>query len=118
MRRKKLKVEYDFFFFKDPATPEISTLPLHDALPISVYANLRCDVIKGLGLTYATLGPINPAIVCVSLSAYGRDGDRSSEPGYDPLIQAEAGWAARSEEHTSELQSQSKTVCRLLLEKN
>src|SRR6184192_945568 len=60
----------------------------------AVYANLRGDVIKGLGLTYATLGPINPAIVCVSLSAYGRDGDRSSEPGYDPLIQAVAGWAA------------------------
>src|SRR5438270_1706472 len=60
----------------------------------AVYANLRGDVIKGLGLTYATLGPINPAIGCVSLSAYGRDGDRSSEPGYDPLIQAEAGWAA------------------------
>src|SRR5688572_31821264 len=27
------------------------------------------------------------------------------------------GWAARSEEHTSELQSQSNLVCRLLLEK-
>src|SRR2546430_7375182 len=24
-----------FFFFNDPATPEIYTLPLHDALPIS-----------------------------------------------------------------------------------
>ena len=60
----------------------------------AVYANLRGDVIKELGLTYTTLGRINPAIVCVSLSAYGRDGNRSSEPGYDPLIQAEAGWAA------------------------
>src|SRR5205809_525492 len=60
----------------------------------AVYANLRGDVVKELGLTYTTLGRINPAIVCVSLSAYGRDGDRSSEPGYDPLIQAEAGWAA------------------------
>ena len=60
----------------------------------AVYANLRGDVVKELGLTYATLGRINPAIVCVSLSAYGRDGNRSSEPGYDPLIQAEAGWAA------------------------
>jgi len=39
------------------------------------------------------LGRINPAIVCVTLSAYGRDGERSTEPGYDPLIQAEAGWA-------------------------
>src|SRR5207245_1972963 len=60
----------------------------------AVYANLRGDVVKELGLTYATLGGVNPAIVCVSLSAYGRDGKRSSEPGYDPLVQAEAGWAA------------------------
>lgn len=60
----------------------------------AVYANLRGDVVKALGLTYDVLGRINPAIVCVSLSAYGRDGDRSTEPGYDPLIQAEAGWAA------------------------
>ncbi|MEO6797104.1 MAG: CoA transferase [Candidatus Dormibacter sp.] len=60
----------------------------------AVYANLRGDVVRGLGLTYEALGPINPAIVCCTLSAYGRDGDRSTEPGYDPLIQAEAGWAA------------------------
>lgn len=59
-----------------------------------VYANLRGDVLENLGLTYEVLGRINPAIVCVSLSAYGRDGRRSAEPGYDPLIQAEAGWAA------------------------
>lgn len=60
----------------------------------AVYANLRGDVVKSLGLTYEVLGRINPAIVCVTLSAYGRDGERSTEPGYDPLIQAEAGWAA------------------------
>jgi len=60
----------------------------------AVCANLRGDVIAGLGLTYEVLGAVNPAIVCVSLSAYGRDGARSAEPGYDPLIQAEAGWAA------------------------
>lgn len=60
----------------------------------AVYANLRGDVVKSLGLTYDVLGRINPAIVCVTLSAYGRDGERSTEPGYDPLIQAEAGWAA------------------------
>ena len=60
----------------------------------AVYANLRGDVVRGLGLTYEALGPINPAIVCCTLSAYGRDGDRSTEPGYDPLTQAEAGWAA------------------------
>lgn len=59
-----------------------------------VYTNLRGDVVRSLGLTYEALRAVNPAIVCCSLSAYGRDGKRNSEPGYDPLIQAEAGWAA------------------------
>src|SRR5438876_2575789 len=31
--------ESSFFFFNDPATPEIYTLSLHDALPISCAAN-------------------------------------------------------------------------------
>ncbi|HEY9287580.1 MAG TPA: CoA transferase, partial [Candidatus Dormibacteraeota bacterium] len=77
---------------KSPAGQEV----LHRlvASAHAIYSNLRGDVVDELGLTYATLGTINPAIVCVALSAYGRDGDRRSEPGYDPLIQAEAGWAA------------------------
>ena len=45
-------------------------------------------------LTYESLGQINPAIICASLSAYGRTGPRASYPGYDALVQAEAGWAA------------------------
>ncbi|HET9848405.1 MAG TPA: CoA transferase [Candidatus Dormibacteraeota bacterium] len=60
----------------------------------AVYSNLRGDVVEQLGLTYESLHQANPAIVCVSLSAYGRAGDRRAEPGYDPLIQAETGWAA------------------------
>ena len=60
----------------------------------AVFNNLRGDLPEALGLTYATLGRVNPAIVCVSLSAYGRSGPRAAEPGYDALIQAEAGWAA------------------------
>jgi len=59
-----------------------------------VFTNLRGDLPDRLGLTYAQLGAINPAIVCVSLSAYGRTGERNSYPGYDALVQAEAGWAA------------------------
>jgi crotonobetainyl-CoA:carnitine CoA-transferase CaiB-like acyl-CoA transferase len=59
----------------------------------AVYNNLRGDLPDRLGLTYAALGEINPAIVCVSLSAYGREGSRQAEPGYDALVQAEAGWA-------------------------
>lgn len=59
-----------------------------------VFTNLRGDHSAKLGLTYAELGQINPGIVCVSLSAYGRTGDRAAWPGYDALVQAEAGWAS------------------------
>jgi crotonobetainyl-CoA:carnitine CoA-transferase CaiB-like acyl-CoA transferase len=60
----------------------------------AVYNNLRGDLPDRLGLTYAALSEINPAIVCVSLSAYGREDPRRAEPGYDALVQAEAGWAS------------------------
>lgn len=60
----------------------------------AVYNNLRGDLPERLGLTYEALAAANPAIVCVSLSAYGRQGDRRAEPGYDALVQAEAGWAS------------------------
>ena len=60
----------------------------------AVYNNLRGELPDRLGLTYTALGEINPAIVCVSLSAYGRENARRAEPGYDALVQAEAGWAS------------------------
>src|SRR2546427_6578485 len=81
-----------FFFFNDTATTEIYTLSLHDALPIS---NTGA---RTLGLT-----------PCV-----WRARVRSCALGMASLI---ARAASRSEEHTSELQSQSNLVCRLLLEK-
>jgi len=64
----------------------------------AVFNNLRGDQPDRLGLTYASLGRFNPKIVCVSLSAYGRNGPRAFEPGYDALVQAEAGWAAMTGE--------------------
>ena len=60
----------------------------------AVFSNLRGDLPDRLGLTYAALSGFNVAIVCVALTAYGRRGDRVTLPGYDALIQAEAGWAA------------------------
>jgi len=42
-------------------------------------------------LDYATLSLINPRLVCCHISAYGRDNERASRPGYDFLMQAEAG---------------------------
>lgn len=60
----------------------------------AVFNNVRGDQVARLGLDYAALGRVNPRIVCVSLSGYGREGADSSRPGYDALVQAEAGWAA------------------------
>src|SRR5438309_8357266 len=78
-----------FFFFNDPATTEIYTLSLHDALPISVVDSEQADARRAAGEADLRLD------VEVGL----------------------AGGPARSEEHTSELQSQFHLVCRLLLEK-
>ncbi len=54
--------------------------------------NLRGDQPEKLGLTYDDLKAHNPRIVCAHLSAYGREGSRRSWPGYDYLLQAEAGF--------------------------
>lgn len=58
----------------------------------AVFNNLRGDLPAKLGLDYASLGKLKPAIVCAHLSAYGRDGPRANWPGYDYLMQAEAGY--------------------------
>jgi len=56
-----------------------------------VVNNLRGDQPAKLGLTYAALKGVNPAIVCGSLSAYGRNNSREAWPGYDYPMQAECG---------------------------
>jgi crotonobetainyl-CoA:carnitine CoA-transferase CaiB-like acyl-CoA transferase len=58
----------------------------------AVASNLRGDVPDKLGLTYGVLKDINPKIVCAHLSAYGRKGPRADWPGFDYLMQAEAGY--------------------------
>jgi len=57
----------------------------------AVLDNLRGDLPTKLGLDYAALKDANPRIVCAHLSAYGRSGSRRAWPGYDYLMQAEAG---------------------------
>ena len=54
--------------------------------------NLRGDVPDKLGLSYASMQRHNPRIVCAHCSAYGRRGPRRGWPGYDFLMQAEAGY--------------------------
>lgn len=58
----------------------------------AVFNNLRGDLPEKMGLTYSALKHIRADIVCAHLSAYGREGQRANWPGYDYLMQAEAGY--------------------------
>src|SRR5438093_13723915 len=77
------------FFFNDPSTTEIYTLSLHDALPIYYNFPQPFVPVKSLIPIYMSSRPPHP----------------------------HAAALLRSEEHTSELQSLTNLVCRLLLEK-
>lgn len=57
----------------------------------AIVNNLRGDQPEKLSLDYASLKAINPRVVCLHISAYGRDNERMAWPGYDYLMQAEAG---------------------------
>ncbi|MGE7198294.1 CaiB/BaiF CoA transferase family protein [Brevundimonas naejangsanensis] len=58
----------------------------------AVVNNLRGDQPAKLKITHDDLKAIKPSIVCGHLSAYGRDNSRKTWPGYDYLMQAEAGF--------------------------
>src|SRR5438132_13315665 len=85
------RFHFIFFFYNDTPTTEIYTLSLHDALPIFLTPGAK--IVAG----YENIMPTYQGLV--------------NEEGVLELI------AYRSEEHTSELQSHSDLVCRLLLEK-
>src|SRR3712207_8691018 len=100
----KLENEEYLFFFNDPATTEIYTLSLHDALPIFGYSSVMID---GSRLPFEDNVAVTRAVV-----------QRAHAHGV--WVEGEVGGVAgdeRSEEHTSELQSRQYLVCRLLLEK-
>jgi crotonobetainyl-CoA:carnitine CoA-transferase CaiB-like acyl-CoA transferase len=56
-----------------------------------VVNNMRGTQPVKLGIDYASLKHLKPSIVCLHISAYGRDNERKDWPGYDFLMQAEAG---------------------------
>lgn len=58
----------------------------------AVLHNMRGDVPAKLGIDYASLAHANPRIVCAHLTAYGRDNERAAWPGYDYIMQAQAGY--------------------------
>src|SRR5947207_9901140 len=96
------------FFFNDTAPPDIYTLSLHDALPISYTVTSASAPGARCPLCESPSSRAGPARVTIAISpkVYSRVKPSSS-----------ALPANRSEEHTSELQSHSDLVCRLLLEK-
>lgn len=67
---------------------------LEDLVRVSdaVVSNLRGDQPEKLRIRFADLEPINPRIVCVSLSGFGTTGPRAAEGGYDYTVQGLAGW--------------------------
>src|SRR5205085_10573572 len=101
-----------------PATPELSTLSLHDALPISAVAT------EGfLARLAALLADPHKGVRSAAARAVGGLGAAAATEGFlarlaavlaDPGPGVRYAAADRSEEHTSELQSQSNLVCRLL----
>src|SRR5205085_12250061 len=83
-----------FFFFNDPTPTYIYTLSLHDALPI-YSCTFQAAFIENYN-PFRTNTAIHVELASENISILN---------------------SSRSEEHTSELQSQSNLVCRLLLEK-
>jgi crotonobetainyl-CoA:carnitine CoA-transferase CaiB-like acyl-CoA transferase len=56
-----------------------------------VVDNYRAGVATRLGITHDQLAAINPAVVTVSISAFGDSGPLGRRPGFDPIIQAMSG---------------------------
>src|SRR5262249_58338109 len=100
-----------FFFFRAAPPPQLFLLSLHDALPISTSVVLQQQVLhgsspsssRGLSWLLVSLGRSQRPIL-----------DTRHDNFADTLSPTRHG---RSEEHTSELQSLTNLVCRLLLEK-
>src|SRR5690349_23384761 len=82
------------FFLNAPATTEVYTLSLHDALPI--WRSSTAVMLHRVGTNRRF--PRRPSVPALN-----------ARPAGEPPV--------RSEEHTSELQSRRDLVCRLLLEK-
>src|SRR2546428_8870147 len=88
-------LRYCIFFFKHTATSDIYPLSLHDALPIWTGPCAR----RSSSMSHSSLA------------------DGSTTSARCVMVCAGRRTPSRSEEHTSELQSRSDLVCRLLLEK-
>src|SRR5699024_12712051 len=98
---------YVLIFCHTPAPTIIYTLALHDALPIYLLKSEFYNYMQ-----YRFLGRSGLKVSALSFGSWVTFGDQ-----IDKEKAAQSMEAARSEEHTSELQSRFDLVCRLLLVK-
>src|SRR5690606_40836833 len=92
------------------------TLSLHDALPISAAREMirtRASVVKSLRRTLDERGFLELETPMLQI----QPGGAAARPFVTHMNAYDVDLYLRSEEHTSELQSREKLVCRLLLEK-
>src|SRR5690606_42122711 len=102
------------FFTHDHATPEIYTLSLHDALPISIQdVPLAVTAVSGQQLENSGVQDLRDVTQVAPSLQMGTGQSNSS----GTIARIRGIGTGRSEEHTSELQSRENLVCRLLLEK-
>src|SRR5690606_41653866 len=104
--------------FTGPARPRVSPLSLHDALPISMFTKVHPE-------NFAAASTADRFHADALELRHGKPGNGrcckvgrfhfSLARGHLVLLQ-KTRKRVRSEEHTSELQSREKLVCRLLLE--
>jgi crotonobetainyl-CoA:carnitine CoA-transferase CaiB-like acyl-CoA transferase len=56
--------------------------------------NMRPGAVERLGLGYDVVAKVNPRMIYVAASAYGRTGPMAREAGIDPTVQSFCGWCS------------------------
>lgn len=86
VNRNKRSIALDL---KVPADREVLLRLVEDADVVT--ESFRTGVTQRLGVDYETLRQINPRLIYLSVSGYGREGSRATWPAYDIVMQAETG---------------------------